>query len=265
MEKKDKFYISMVLCMILLILFLAWRIGGLKNNNSEDIEALRKSIIESDSLKKERDGQYAKLVDYYNSEKDLKEQLKNSNKELYKTIKKQDERILSLTSAVISLEGAVNSGFGSFNPTDSNLIDLKLKYPVDDENPFIKWNGSINKNTAFYDGKWDFGRLPIQIILTEEKRGLWNTRMVGPTWLKVDSLLVNSLPAESYTEKKERNIQFLVGGLYNSSIVPMTPRAIGIGGGISFKGKHNFILNVNTNQTFNIQYYYKFKTFKKNK
>jgi len=104
-----------------------------------------------------------------------------------------------------------NSGIARFN--------LKLKYP-EDKNPFITWDGSVNKNTAYYKGEWSFGKLPLQIVLTEEKRGLWKTRLIGPDWFKCDSLMVNSLPAEQYTENKARKLQFLVGGGYNKSLSP---------------------------------------------
>jgi len=265
MEKKDKFYVVLMAIMILVILFLSWRIGNLKVGDSDGIDELRKTIIQNDSLTKIKEGQYTKLVDYYNSEKELKEELKKSNRDLYNTLKKQDEKILSLTKVVISLKDTVVQGFGKFNPNDTNLIDLNLKYPVSDEKPFIFWNGFVNKKTAFYKGNWEFNTLPIQIVLTEEKRGLWKTNVVGPKWFKLDSLTIKSLPPEDFPQKIERNIQFLLGGMYNSNIVPMVPRAIGFGGGVSFKNQHNLIMNVNSDQSFSLGYYYKFKTFKKNK
>lgn len=264
MEKKDKFYIGMLGALLLVVLFLSWRIGDLKSDNQDTDEEMRKSIIAGASLVKEANGRYSKLVNYYNSEKDLKKELKETNEELYKTIKKQNERILSLTNAVISLQGAVSEGFGHTDPVDSNLINLTLKYP-EDKSPFITWGGSVNKNTAHYKGEWSFGKLPLQIVLTEEKRGLWKTRLIGPDWFKCDSLMVNSLPAEEYTEKKERKLQFLVGGGYNKSLTPIGPDAISVGGGINVFSNHNIILNINTNKEVGINYYYKFQTFKKRK
>lgn len=265
MEKKDKFLIGMVGGLIIVVLLLSWRIGILKNDSKSDIETVRKSIITNDVLTKEKDGQYAKLVDYYKSEKDLKNELKDGNKELYQTLKSQNERILSLTNVVISLQSIVSEGNGKVDAIDTNQIDLSLKYPAD-KNPFIIWNGSVNKKTAHYKGEWDFGKLPLQIILTEEKRGLWKTRMVGPDWFKCDSLIINSLPAEQYSENKVRNIQFLVGGGYFANIpTPTRPNSIGVGGGVSLFDRHNIILNISTNNTFGIQYYYKFQSFKKRK
>ena len=264
MEKRDKFYISMIVGLILVILFLAWRVG-FNNKKFEDVaDELKKSIIESDSLKKERDGQYAKLVNYYSSDRDLKNEIKGSNEELYKTIKKQNERILSLTSAVITLQGQVDKGFGKFNPNDSNKIDLALKYP-NDGNPFINWNGNIDRKTAYYQGEWTFGKLPLQIVLTEEKRGLWKSRLIGPDWLIVDSMSINSLPPEKYSPVTPRKIQFLVGGGYNKSLSTTGPDAISVGFGLNLFDKHNIIVNTNTNKEVGVNYYYKFQSFKRRK
>ena len=264
MEKKDKFMLILVGGLIITILFLSWRIGLLKNSTQDALDDMKKSIIESDSLKKEKDGQYAKLVDYYKSEKELKKELKETNEELYKVIKKQNERILSLTNAVITLQGQVSEGFGHVDPVDTNKINLALKYPNDKE-PFINWIGSVDKRSAYYKGDWSFGKLPLQIVLTEEKRGLWKSRLIGPEWLVVDSMSINSLPAEDYTENKERKLQFMIGGGYNKSLSPSGANSIGIGGGVNLFSNHNILLNVNTNKEIGIQYYYRFQKYKKRK
>lgn len=248
--------------LIIVILFLSWRIGILKNSNENDIKELRKSIIENDSLRKEKDGQYAKLVNYYSSERDLKNELKESNKELYQTIKKQNERILSLTNAVITLQGQVSEGFGHVDPLDTNKINLALKYP-NEGTPFINWIGSVDKRSSYYKGDWTFGKLPLQIVLTEEKRGLWKSRLIGPEWLVVDSMSVNSLPAEQYTENKERKLQFMIGGGYYKSLSPTGADAISVGGGINLFSNHNILLNVNTNKEIGVNYYYRFQKYKK--
>ena len=70
---------------------MGWKLDYLKSKNDDALDALKKSIIMNDSLTKEADGRYAKLVNYYNTEKDLKEQLKDSNKDLYNVIKKEPD------------------------------------------------------------------------------------------------------------------------------------------------------------------------------
>jgi hypothetical protein len=264
MEKKDKFMMILVGGLIIAVLFLSWRIGILKNSSQDALDDMKKSIIAGDSLQKEKDGQYAKLVDYYKSEKDLKNELKESNKELYQTVKKNNERILSLTSAVITLQGQVSEGFGHVDPVDTNKINLALKYPSDGES-FINWIGSVDKRSAFYKGDWTFGKLPLQIVLTEEKRGLWKSRLIGPEWLVVDSMSINSLPAEQYTENKERKLQFMIGGGYNRSLSPSGASSIGIGGGVNLFSNHNILVNINTNKEVGVHYYYRFQKYKKRK
>jgi hypothetical protein len=254
---KDKFNTILLLILIIIIIFLGWRINSIKNTGEDAEDALKKSIIMNDSLTKEADGRYAKLVNYYNTEKDLKEQLKESNKDLYNVIKKENEKILSLTNAVLTLQGAVNEGFGRVNPKDSNKIDLALKYP-DDKEPFINWNGSVDKKSAFYKGEWTFGKLPLQIVLTEESRGLWKSRLIGPEWLKVDSMSINSLPPN----KELKNLQFFIGSGYIRSL-SNGPNSISVGGGLSIKGKHNFLLQATTNKELGISYFYNFQSKKK--
>lgn len=260
---KDKFNTILLVILLVIIIFLGWRISSI-NENSDDVqESLKKSIIMNDSLTKEADGRYAKLVNYYNTENDLKNQLKESNKELYNVIKKENEKILSLTNAVITLQGAVSEGFGKKDPLDSNKINLTLKYP-NDKDPFINWNGSVDKKSTFYKGEWSFGKLPLQVVLTEEKRGIWKSRLVGPEWLKVDSMTINSLPAQEYDNKEERNLQFLIGGGYIGSL-SNSNNAVNISGGVNLFRKHFIMLNATTNKELGITYYYKFIKYKKKK
>jgi hypothetical protein len=260
---KNSFNTVLSIILIFIILLLSWRIGNIKNENQNLVDDLKKSIIMNDSLVKEAEGRYSKLVNYYNTEKDLKEQLKESNKDLYNIVKKSNEKILSLTNVVITLQGQVNSGFGKIDKLDSNKIDLTLKYP-NDNNPYINWKGSINRKTAYYNGEWSFGKLPLQIVLTEEQKGLWKSRLIGPEWLKVDSMIVNSLPNKDYCDNQLKKLQFLVGAGYIKSLTNQSD-AISVGTGVSFNGKHNILLKATTNKEVGISYYYNFQKKKTNK
>ncbi len=228
-----------------------------------EIEDLRRSIIDSDKLKKEADGQYAKLVDYYNSQRDLMNDLKKSNRSLYETIKQQDERLLSITSAVITLDERVVQGFAKVDPADTNNLNLSLKYP-DEKDPFVFWDGFVNKHTAAYQGKFSFGKLPIQVVLTEESRGLWKSRIIGPTWLKVDSMSIESLPPDSYPIVKAKNIQWLFGGSYIQGL-NSNGNGIGINLGLNLYDRHNILVGANTLNQVSVGYLYKIKSFKRNK
>jgi uncharacterized membrane-anchored protein YhcB (DUF1043 family) len=245
------------------IILLLFKNCQIQKGADHDINELKKSIIASDKLTKEADGRYAKLVDYYASQGDLMKELKDSNKDLYKTIKKQDERLLSITSSIITLDQKIVQGFAEPDPVDTNRLNLSLKYP-DEKDPFVYWDGWVNKNTAAYKGTFSFGKLPIQIILTEDTRGLWKSRIVGPEWLKVDSLSIKSLPPAEYASVKPKTIQWLIGGNYIQSL-NNTGQGVGINFGLNVFDKHNLIIGANTLNQVSLGYMYKIKTFKRNK
>ena len=75
--------------LLIIILIMMVRMCNIQKDAISETTALKKSIIASDKLTKEAEGQYAKLVDYYKTEKDLINDIKENNIELYKTIKKQ--------------------------------------------------------------------------------------------------------------------------------------------------------------------------------
>ena len=260
---KDTIYRAIGAILIIIIVLLLFKNCQIQKGANDEINDLKKSIIASDKLTKEAAGRYAKLVDYYATQGDLMKDLKESNRDLYKTIKKQDERLLSITNSIITLDSKVVNGFAQTDPVDTNKLNLSLKYP-DEKDPFVYWDGWVNKNTAAYKGTFSFGKLPIQIILTEDTRGLWKSRIVGPDWLKVDSLSIKSLPPEEYATIKPKNLQWLIGGSYIYSL-NNTGQGVGINFGLNLFDKHNVILGANTLNQVSVGYTYKIKTFKRNK
>jgi hypothetical protein len=175
---KDSLYKILVSAMLGVTLLLSFQTCKVQKDALRETENLKKSIISSDKLIKEANGQYAKLVDYYKSERDLFRDLREHNRDLYERLKGQDEKLLSITNAIISLDQKVVQGFGKADPIDTNKINLSLKYPSE-KDPFVFWDGFVNKNTLAYQGTFSFSKLPIKVILTEEKRGLWKSRIVG--------------------------------------------------------------------------------------
>lgn len=259
--KKDNILYGLIMILIVILLLMFWNNSRQQKKLQDKIEEGNKMIIEMDSLTKEGDGQYTKLVNYFNTEKDLNNQLKEQNKDLYKLIKKQDERLLMINNTVITLQGQLTEGFGSINQTDTNLIDLKLKYPSESDN-FISWDGVVNRKNAFYSGEWSFGKLPLQLVMTETDRGIWKHRIIGPDWLVVDSMEINSLPLP--TIEKPKNFGVLFGGGYVHSFNTVSPNAVTVGVGIRFKS-HNLIINGTSNQQLGFNYYYNIINFGKKK
>lgn len=259
MKIKDTILIGLVITIAVLLLFGWWKHGKMQQELFDEINSANKTIIKMDKTVKEGDGQYAKLVNYFNTEKELNQQLKDQNKDLYKLIKSQDEKLLMINNMVASLEGQISEGFGSISKDDTNRIDLKLKYPTEGET-FITWDGYVNRRNAFYKGEWKFGKLPLQVILTETDRGIWKSRLIGPEWLLVDSMEVNSLPIP--VPEKPNNFGLLFGGGFIKTFNPNGFNAISLGGGFKYKS-HHLILNATTNREIGFSYYYDFFNFKK--
>jgi hypothetical protein len=251
----------LVISQFIIICVMVWEIFTLKSTTSDQIDSLKKSIIASDSLQKEAAGQYAKLVDYYKSESELLDNLRDNNDSLFQLINANGERVLSVARSIISLDKKVVAGFAKPDPLDTNTLNLSLRYPSE-KSPFVLWDGSINKATAAYRGKFSFSQLPLSIVLTEESRGLWKTRLIGPSWLKVDSLSIMSLPPDEYTSIEPKKVQFLVGGTYFTRL-NIQEQAVGVNFGVNLLDRHNILVGANSLQQVSFGYTYKIKSFKK--
>ena len=255
---KDIFLIVLSVVIIILMLFGWVKYNQMQKKIYDEINSGNKVILSMDKTTKESDGQYAKLVNYFNSEKDLNNQLKEQNEDLFRLIKKQDERLLMINNTIVTLEGKMTEGFGSVNKNDTNRIDLKLNYP-DEKNSFITWNGFVNRKTAFYKGEFTFGKLPLQIVMTETDRGIWKSRLIGPEWLIVDSMDINSLPLP--TPEKQSKWGLLLGGGFQKSFNQNIPNAVSLAFAVQYK-KHMLMIDGNTNRQFGLKYLYRLENFK---
>jgi len=258
---KDAIYRAICTFLSAVVILLSIKTCQVQKDADRETTELRKSIIAADRLTKEADGRYSKLVDYYSTNRDLIKELKETNRDLYKKIKENNERLLSITNSIITLDKKVVDGFAKPDPVDTNKLNISLRYP-DEKNPFVFWDGWLNRHTAAYRGTFSFGKLPIQVVLTEESRGLWKSRIIGPDWLKVDSMSIKSIPPEDYIPVKARNIQWLIGGNYAYNLTG-GGQGIGLTFGLNLFDRHNLFVGANTINQFNIGYLYKIKTFKK--
>jgi hypothetical protein len=96
--------------------------------------------------------------------------------------------------------------------------------------------------------------------MTETDRGLWRSRLIGPDWLVVDDIEVNSLPPENFqdpTQKDPRKFGFTMGGGYVRSFDATIPHGLSVGAGLYYK-KHAIIVNGTTNKSVGFNYYYRF-------
>jgi hypothetical protein len=258
--------ITVLLITIIVLLLMYWKgLQATESNYDKKIDDLKKSIIASDQLTKEAEGRYAKLIDYYASKSDLSNQLKKIDGSLFNIVKNQNEKLLNITNAIFSFESKLDSGIGRLNPLDTNQIDIALTYPSIDS-PFISWNGYVNRKTSKYRGDWKFGRLPISIVVTEDKEGFWKHRIIGPDWVMVDSLSVKSLPPKEYSTIEEKKLQFFAGVNYLHNLATIDQIGpVGVGVGLNYDHTHKVVLNINTAQQLGFGYYYNFRRYKNKK
>ena len=73
---KDILLISLSVVIIVLLLFGWVKYNQMQKELRDEIDNANKTILSMDKTTKETEGQYAKLVNYFNSEKDLNRQLK---------------------------------------------------------------------------------------------------------------------------------------------------------------------------------------------
>jgi uncharacterized membrane-anchored protein YhcB (DUF1043 family) len=258
---KDNILYTIIVSLIIWLVVSDCSNKNKQNRLLDELTEQNKTIVAMDKTTKEKDGQYTKLVDYFNTEKQLLNELKSDNKDLYKTIKNQNERLLMLNKTVITLQGSISEGFISINQNDTNVFDISLKYPNEGDS-FINWDGSLFIKNKKYSGNWSFDELPLQIILTETERGLWKTRLIGPEWLVVDSIQVKSLPPTEFDNKtKQQKMRVYIGGGV-IRIVNQQNTIISLGGGLGYKN-HSIIINGMSNQSLGFNYYYNFSNFNK--
>lgn len=261
---KDRVLYGVIIVLIIWLIVSDWLNKREQSKMYNQLQEQNKMIVEMDKTTKEKDGQYAKLVNYFATQKELNEDLSRTNKDLSNTIKKQGEKLLMLTNTVISFRNEFSEGFISVNPEDSSIFDMSLKYPNSEES-FVHWDGSVFTNTRTYKGEWSFKKLPLQIVLTETDRGLWKTRLVGPEWLVVDSIEVKSLPPSEFDNSpKTTKFGIMLGGGYIKSFDPLVSNAISVGAGFNYRN-NSIIFNATTNKTVGASYYYTFNRVKRKK
>lgn len=195
------------------------------NDYQKQIAQYKDIIIKKDSLRKLDDGQYQKLIDdTKKSSRVLLDGLKAKNKDLSETIEEQDKKIL-LYANIIS----------SFKPkTDTVYVDKVTKsfedfYPNTDD-WFIKYTSTYLGNDKRL-GDWYFQQYPLDVVVSEISKGLFEIDLAGPDFLQVNSLQVNSLPLSPITVD---NFGWIIGGDVNYNFDNHIP-ALGVYGGFRYK------------------------------
>ena len=220
--------------------FILIQNAGLKS----DLVDYKKTILQKDSLEKIREGEYTKLVNDLKSSNDLKKYIKEISDSTYQDIKRNKEKPLIITK--------VTTVPKTIQTIDTVYIDtlgvrtITSYYPNKDS-MYIKHTSIIkdkeSKNT------WEFSPLKLNVIVTQQKDGMYRARFVGPSWIEAQEVTVNSLPLSPITERK---FKFLLGvsGGYDFNY-----RNVSAGIYTGFRYKNQIVLvNGNTNKIVSLGY-----------
>lgn len=205
MKKPQNIFLIVVVVAILLTLLLQLlSVKKLSKANSE----LRKEVIENDSLRKIAEGVYQKVVNDLYSNKQLLKEVKKENSELYATIDSKNSQLVLYSQIVATLQEQVDTVIivQTVEKQDTTY-EFNAYYPQK-SNYFINYTGNIVGKTVY--GRWQFDALPIDIILTENKSGVYEATASAPEWIQIRKLQVNSIPLKPTAPD---NFGFVVGGM----------------------------------------------------
>lgn len=203
--KRDYIYIAAI-AILVLFLFIQDKC------NDRDKAKLRNDIAEASGMIKESDGRYSKLVTVISGNSDILKALKGSVDGLdldglRDDIKRNGERLLYFESAFATFRRQHDTTL-IFQADQPGEWKFKLQYP-DSTKPFIIYDGLISEQNRRILGDWKFNRLPLSVVLTEMPNKTWNSRIIGPDYFIVDSVVVNALPPEKIAAA--RRIAFVMG------------------------------------------------------
>ena len=210
------------LAFVLLILWAntSWKGSRALKDKDKQIEELLSDNIDLTIVNQENQA----YVEKFNTERELRKQLKLKNDSLAAELKDKDAKILQLTEVSLTFENerqhyknkwlevlkTTNTDEGS---DDTYFVGSFISTYPKDEDWFVKHTLSLD--SAGTSVNWDWGLLPIDLTLIEEKHGNWKTILSAPDWVKISRLNVNSLPPKEYSDDgMRRGLVYYVGGGY---------------------------------------------------
>lgn len=250
-----------IIIAVLAIWIFTMKSCGDSRNDSEK-EALMKEILKLDKTVQESNGAYKKLVDNFNDQRDLMNEVKAFNKDLAKTIKKNDEKLLMVTNAVISFDNKLDNGItvniGKDSITGEKTFSFVSRYPSGDkpnDEWFVQYDGKFYEEQKKVDGKWTFNKLKFNVILTEQENGMWATRIDGPNFMHADSIKVNSLPKSQYNNVPKFHL--LIGAGYRTLMNMKDNSAVTLSGGFEYN-KTIVLVDASSNEMVGVTFIRKF-------
>lgn len=164
----------------------------------KQIALLKQEILATDSVMKEREGVYSKLVNDTKKSKQIIYQISQQNILKDREIKSLKRKIKSFTKIDLEPKKQVDTVFVENN-------NFEAFYP-NKQDYFIKHKGVLKVDSLI--SEWSFKPLKLNLIISETKSGMYKLTSYVPSWLEVKDLQVNAIP-ESFT--KPDNFDFLIG------------------------------------------------------
>ena len=233
-----------VLSIIGIVLYLFF------NNTSYNstIESLKKTILDKDSLIKIRDGEYTKLVNDTKTKKDLDKLVKDISEKTYQDIKKNGEKIVNNTGVSVK---PINKVTTDTVYVDSSGVRRFTSYYPNKDSAFIIHQSTITNSLA--TNNWDFKPLKLNVVVTQQKDGMYRARLIGPKWIEAQEVTVSSLPMNKITQKDFKTLLGASGGY------SFNDRNIVVGVYTGFKYKNKIILiHGETNKVVSLGYIQEF-------
>ena len=246
MEFIKKHWTTLVLIVIIILGVTYFFIN--QAQNQKEYMALRKEVLAKDSLVKVRDGEFTKLVNDMATKKDLDKIVKEASADAYKDIKGNKEKIINNTG--ISIRPTTKVRIDTVYVDKNGTRRFTSYYPSIDSS-FITHKSVITGNLA--ENTWEFKPLKLNVVVTQQKDGMYRARLIGPNWIQAEEVTVTSLPMSPMTQK---NFKLLLGASGNYS-VKEDNFGIGVYAGFRYKDKI-ILLNGTTNQVVSLGYIQEF-------
>lgn len=236
---KDNF---LIISAALVILGLLGYIAISSINHKKVEHELKRTILKKDYLIKVRDGQYTKLVDDMKTLSDLKKEVKDIDPEVSEDIRKAKEKpIIITTTKVVPVTKTTIDTVYVEGEKDRRIVSY---YPNPDS-AFVKHTSILTGANS--TSTWEFSPLKINVIVTQQKDGMYRARLVGPNWLQAKEVTVNSLPLTPVLEKK---LRFVAGVSAGFDFYKNKPN-LGVYTGIKYNNTI-ILLNGATNQVVSV-------------
>lgn len=238
-----KVNLTLILFIIIAILLTIGFIGynNMQNKIEEAQQEYRQSIIRNDSLRLEN-GRYKKLVGDTATVRQLRERIAELELEVKDPV--IIEQIVMRPSDTIKIVDSIYVNEGEVYITD---------YYPNKSDYFVRYSNNFNLETLQGQGKWQWRDIEINLAISENEDGTFETTMQGPEFITVGRLDVTSLPL---SPQKPDNFGILLGGGIGQDFRDDS-NYIKLGAGVRFK-KTYLMLEANSNKQADVGIKYEF-------